>query len=191
MEKLVDLGIVKSIGLSNFNSDQVDRVVNESRIKPVSNQIECSPMINQKKLTAFCKERDVVIVAYSPLGQPNASKKVPAFLFSDELKKIADKHDKTSAQIVLRYLVIFAGKFNFFSLFIFNKNNILFLKVELGVVPIPKSVNENRLLENISVYDFELSDEDKEIMDSFNTGQRIVKLSDAKHAKYWPFGLEM
>lgn len=68
MEKLVDLGIVKSIGISNFNSEQVDRVVNESRIKPVSNQVECSPNINQKKLTAFCKERDVVVVAYSPLG---------------------------------------------------------------------------------------------------------------------------
>lgn len=63
-------------------------------------------------------------------------------------------------------------------------------KVELSVVPIPKSVNEDRLLENISVFNFKLDDEDTKILDSFNTGHRIVKLSDAKHAKYWPFGME-
>lgn len=105
MERLVDLGLVKSIGLSNCNSVQVDRVVKESKIKPVTNQIECSPMINQKRLTAFCKERDVVVVGYSPLGQPNPVKKFPEFLFSQKTQKIAEKHNKTSAQIVLRYLV--------------------------------------------------------------------------------------
>lgn len=61
--------------------------------------------------------------------------------------------------------------------------------MELGVVPIPKSANEDRILENISIFDFKLSDEDKKTMDSVHTGERIVKLSDAKHAKYWPFGL--
>lgn len=105
MERLVDLGLVKSIGLSNFNSEQVSRVVKESRIKPVVNQVECSPAINQKKLTAFCKERDIVIVAYTPLGLPNPSKGLPNFFFSKELQKIADKHNKTPAQIILRYLV--------------------------------------------------------------------------------------
>lgn len=98
MEKLVDLGLVKSIGLSNFNSEQVDRVVNESRIKPVLNQVECSPTVNQKKLTAFCKERGVTIVAYCPL----ASQK---FRDRDEVKAIAAKYNKTNAQICLRYLV--------------------------------------------------------------------------------------
>lgn len=105
MERLVDLGLVKSIGLSNCNSVQVDRVVNESKIQPVTNQVECSPMINQRKLIAFCKERDVVVVGYSPLGQPNPVKKFPEFLFSQKTQQIADKHNKTPAQIVLRFLV--------------------------------------------------------------------------------------
>lgn len=105
MESLVDLGLVKSIGLSNFNSEQVDRVANESRIKPVSNQIECSPIVNQKKLTTFCKERQVIVIGYSPLGQPNPIKKSPEFLFSEKTKKIAYKHNKTPAQIILRFLV--------------------------------------------------------------------------------------
>lgn len=57
-------------------------------------------------------------------------------------------------------------------------------------MPIPKSANEDRILENISIFDFKLSDEDMKVMDAVHTGERIVKLSDAKHAKYWPFGLE-
>lgn len=64
------------------------------------------------------------------------------------------------------------------------------IKVELGVVPIPKSANPDRLLENISIFDFKLTDDERKVLDSVNTGQRQVKLSDAKHAKYWPFGLE-
>lgn len=63
-------------------------------------------------------------------------------------------------------------------------------QVELGVIPIPKSANEDRILENLSIFDFSLTEEDKKVMDSIHTGDRIVKLSDAKHAKYWPFGLE-
>lgn len=98
MEKLVDLGLVKSIGLSNFNSEQVDRVVNEGRIKPVSNQIECSAIINQKKLTAFCKEREVVIVAYCPLARHQLDNR-------PDIRAIAAKYNKTPAQIALRYLV--------------------------------------------------------------------------------------
>lgn len=98
MEKLVNLGLVKSIGLSNFNSEQVDRVVNEGRIKPVSNQVECSAIINQKKLTAFCKERGVIIVAYCPLARHQLDSRV-------DILAIAAKHNKTPAQIALRYLV--------------------------------------------------------------------------------------
>lgn len=105
MEKLVDLGIVKNIGVSNFNSQQVERILREGRIKPVTNQIECNPKLNQKKLTKFCKERNVVVVAYSPLGQPKPNKKIPEFLYSPKTEEIAHKYNKTPAQIVLRYLV--------------------------------------------------------------------------------------
>lgn len=104
MEKLVDLGLVKSIGLSNFNSEQVDRVVNESRIKPVSNQIECSPVISQKEMTAFCKERNVAVVAYCPLAGNQLLRE------RDDIKQIAAKYTKTTTQIGLRYLVRFWGE---------------------------------------------------------------------------------
>ena len=60
----------------------------------------------------------------------------------------------------------------------------------MGTVPIPKSVTKSRIIENIDVFEFKLTDEETAFMDSFHTGTRIVGLSDAKHSKYWPFGIE-
>ena len=67
MEKMVEAGLTKSIGLSNFNASQVDRVVAAAKIQPVTNQVECHPYLNQTKLSAHCKSKNIVITAYSPL----------------------------------------------------------------------------------------------------------------------------
>lgn len=71
MEETVDAGYAKSIGLSNFNSAQVKRILDEARIKPVINQIECHPYLNQRKLSDYLKTVDIVVTAYSPLGKKN------------------------------------------------------------------------------------------------------------------------
>lgn len=68
MEECVKLGLTRSIGISNFNSEQVERLLKHCTIKPVVNQVEVNTSINQKRLTKFCNERDIVIVAYTPLG---------------------------------------------------------------------------------------------------------------------------
>lgn len=109
MEKLVKLGLVRSIGVSNFNSEQLARVLANCEIKPVTNQVECSPALNQKALTAFCKKNDVTLTGYTPLGKPKPDIQKPDFIYSPEVAVIAKKYGKTTPQIVLRYLVIEAS----------------------------------------------------------------------------------
>lgn len=166
MERLVELGWVKSIGVSNFNSEQIARLLTVARIRPVVNQVECSPTINQKKLTKFCRDRNIVITGFCPLGHPNPAMRTPEFAHNSQVKEIAEKYNKTPAQIGLRYLH------------------------ELGVIPIPKSVRKHRMLENISIFDFSLNDHERKIMDGFNTGKRLVAMNDARRSPYWPYGIK-
>lgn len=72
---------------------------------PFSTQVECSPELPQRKLTKFCKDRDIVITSYRPLGKANAAIKHPPYLFDEKIQAIGDKYKKSAAQIILRYLV--------------------------------------------------------------------------------------
>lgn len=166
MEKLVDLGLTKSIGVSNFNSEQLARLLANCRIKPIHNQIECHPALNQKKLTALCKQHGIVVTGYCPLGRPDVAKKTPNFIFDEQVQRIAQKYGKSTAQVVLRYLI------------------------EIGTVPLPKSVNKKRLAENFGVFDFKLTAEDHKVLDSYNTGERLIPQDHAKGSKDYPFHIE-
>ncbi|KAK4882823.1 hypothetical protein RN001_006142 [Aquatica leii] len=171
MEECVNLGLAKGIGISNFNSKQIEKILKAATIKPVVNQVEVTPNFNQKKLIKFCKDRGIVITAYSPFGSPSrpwAAEGDPILsLDSPELVAIGKKYVKTGAQIVLRYLI------------------------EIGVVPLPKSANEIRLVENINIFDFSLSEEDIAVLDSFNsTDGRVIDLPCLKTMPNYPFDEE-
>ncbi|CAD7083092.1 unnamed protein product [Hermetia illucens] len=166
MEKLVKKGLVKSIGISNFNSEQTQRILDICKIKPVVNQVECHVELNQKKLIEFSKQRDIVITAYCPLGRPNPAEKKPAFLYDDRFIAISQKYKKTPAQIALKYLI------------------------QIGAVPIPKSTTNTRIAENIDLFDFELPKDDMSILDTFNTGDRICKFELWANHQYYPFSIE-
>ncbi|KAF7270397.1 hypothetical protein GWI33_016631 [Rhynchophorus ferrugineus] len=169
LEQGVKLGLTKSIGVSNFNAEQVERVLKNCTIKPVVNQVECNPNLNQKKLNAFCKERGVVLVGYCPLGRSEYVGK-PGFpeptIFDPKVADIGKKYNKTPAQVVLNYLV---GQ---------------------GISVIPKSVTQSRIIENIDIFDFTLSEEDKAYLDSCNKNQRICPLDGFKNHKYYSFSSE-
>lgn len=109
MEECVKLGLTRSIGLSNFNSEQIDRVLSIAQIKPVMNQVECHPNLNQRKLREFCASRDMAVTAYSPFGSPKrpwAKPGDPKFVLdAPEIVNIGAKYDKTPAQVILKYLV--------------------------------------------------------------------------------------
>jgi len=169
MEKLVDQGLTKSIGLSNFNSEQLEQVLAIARIKPVTNQVECHPYLNQKKLMEFCTSKGVTITAYSPLGSPDrpwAKPDDPQLLDDPKVKAVAKKYNKTPAQILLRY------------------------QVQRGNITIPKSVTKSRIIENAQIFDFELSAEDVATIDSFDCNGRVCHLDWVQDHKDYPFNIE-
>lgn len=156
MEKLVEAGLTKSIGLSNFNSKQVARVLESATIKPAMNQIECHPYLAQRKLSAFCKDRGVAITAYSPLGSPArpwATAADPVVLDEPAVAALATKHGKTKAQILLRW------------------------QIQRGHIVIPKSTNSSRIVENFSVFDFTLTEEDMDEIAKLDRNCRVVPIA--------------
>ena len=112
MEKCVELNLTKSIGLSNFNSEQINRILSVAKIKPVINQVECHVNLNQKKLREFCTQKGIKITAYSPFGAPNTPGSNTGFkstekvaLDSSIIEQISEKYNKSRYQVALRYLV--------------------------------------------------------------------------------------
>lgn len=169
LEECVDKGLTKSIGVSNFNSQQLERVLQHARIKPVVNQVEVNPNLNQKKLIQFCKERDVVVCGYCPLGRSD-SVGLPGFpeptIFDPKVAEIGKKYGKTPAQVVLNYLV------------------------SLGISVLPKSVTKSRIKENLEIFDFQLDGDDVAYLDSCNKNQRVCPLSMFSDHKDYPFNIE-
>lgn len=167
MEECVDLGLTKSIGVSNFTNQQLQRILDAARIKPVMNQVEVSPNLNQKDLIKYNLDRGVHVTAYSPFGSPARPWKKPGdpdVSFDDpKLVAIGNKYGKTTAQVILRYLI------------------------ELGTIPIPKSTNVTRLAQNIDVFDFKLDQNDHKVLDSFNCNGRAVHAIELKDSDEYPF----
>lgn len=107
LEALVASGRVKSIGVSNFNSVQTDRLIQSASIKPVVNQVECHANLNQRKLIDYLKERNVLTVCFSPLGRPSVNGSLRLAIDHPTVHELSVKYKKTPAQIVLRYSVGF------------------------------------------------------------------------------------
>lgn len=166
MEPLVKKGLTKSIGLSNFNSKQIDRVLSVATIKPVTNQVECHPYLNQSKLIDFCKSKGIVVTAYSPLGSPDrpwAKPEEPQLMEDPKLKEVAKKYNKTPAQVLLRY------------------------QVQRGVITIPKSVTKSRIQQNFEIFDFELSAADMKYLDTFDCKGRFCPMTASLGHPHHPF----
>ena len=129
LEKLRADGRVRAIGVSNFLIPHLDRLAQETGTVPAINQIELHPRLQQAELRAYHAANGIVTEAWSPLAQG-------ALLRDPAITGLAQKYDRTPAQIVLRW------------------------HVQLGNVVIPKSVTPARIRENIDVFDFELADDD-------------------------------
>lgn len=167
MEACKDAGLVRSIGVSNFNRSQLELILNMPglKYKPVCNQVECHIFLNQSKLLAFCKSQEIVLVGYSVLGSSREEKWVdqnsPEVLKDPVLNTIAKKLNRSPAQVVMRYLL------------------------QRGIVVLAKSFTPERIKQNFQVFDFELSEEDMKTLDGVNQNLRYLGYEAWKdHPKY-------
>ncbi|KAG5671814.1 hypothetical protein PVAND_001989 [Polypedilum vanderplanki] len=165
MEKLVDMGLVRYIGLSNFNAQQIQGVYDISKKhKPVCNELEHNPGYSNDELLKLHKKLNIQMLAYCPLGRAKEEKLEPKFLYDEKVKKIAKKYHKSSSQIALRY------------------------SIQCDLIPIPKSTKNNHIRENINVFDFQLNDDEMQYMKTFhNDANQICKFHFAEGNIHYPF----
>lgn len=163
MEELVAAGKVRSIGVSNFNSKQLERLIKLAKIKPVANQIECHPNLNQHRFRQFAKDNNVTIIGYAPLGRGDYSADKGIALKDPKVQQIADKHHKNAGQVLIRY-----GYQN-------------------GIVVIPKSTNKDRIRGNIDIFDFELDADDMKYLNSLDNNLRLYPFTPSKNESFYPF----
>lgn len=141
--ELRERGLVRSIGVSNFNEAHLRRIIDETGVVPVLNQIERHPYLLQPHLDAMHAEFDIAIEAWSPLGRGNGVLDDPA------VAAIARSHGRTPAQVVLRW------------------------HLQRGHVVIPKSVTPVRIAENLDVFGFELSEAEMASLNGLDKGERV------------------
>ena len=140
--KLYEEKRIRAIGVSNFEPAHLDKVIAQTGVVPAVNQIEYHPYLSQQVLMDYCGEHGIAVEAWSPLMQGGG------ILEDDLIKSIAQKYGKTAAQIVLRW------------------------DIDKGVVTIPKSVHADRILENVSIFDFSLDPGDIDAIDGLNKNHR-------------------
>ncbi|OCT84911.1 aldo-keto reductase family 1 member A1 isoform X3 [Xenopus laevis] len=153
MEKLVEKGLAKAIGLSNFNKRQMDDILSIATVKPAVLQVECHPYLAQNELIACCRSHGLVLTGYSPLGSPDRSWRKPedpVLLEEPGIIAMAKKYNKSEAQILLRW------------------------QVQRRIVTIPKSVTPARILQNLQVFDFSLSEEEMQLIGALNKNWRYI-----------------
>ncbi|XP_074925726.1 aldo-keto reductase family 1 member C1-like isoform X3 [Chelonoidis abingdonii] len=169
MEACKDAGLVKSIGLSNFNRRQLEMILNKPglKYKPVCNQVECHPYLNQRKLLEFCKSKNIVLVAFSALGSHRDERWVdqssPLLLEDPILNALAKKYNRSPALVALRY------------------------QLQRGVVVLAKSFTRKHIEDNFKVFDFQLTEEDMKAIDSLNQNLRYDPCQEYLDHPEYPF----
>jgi len=142
LEKIYESGVCKSIGVSNYMINHLEELFTYANVIPVINQVEFSPYVYQKELLDFCNNNKIILEAYSPLTRMKKLDDV-------RLTEIAAKHNKTAAQVLIRWAI------------------------QHELVVIPKSANKARIIENANVFDFELDKADLKTLDNMNEDFRV------------------
>jgi len=142
-EKIYESGYCKSIGVSNYMINHLEELFSYANVIPVINQVEFSPYNYQKDLLDVCNKNKIILEAYSPLTRMEK-------LTDTKLVPIAEKHNKTTAQVLIRWAI------------------------EHDIVVIPKSARKKRIIENADIFNFSLDKSDMKILDDLDEGFRVA-----------------
>lgn len=160
MKKIYYEGLARNVGVSNFNIDQMERVIKTGFI-PAVLQIECHPFFTQHELRRYCQNHGIHVTAHSPLGTPNrliGFSGLPKLLDNEIINDIAASYGKTAAQIVVRY------------------------QIQKGNSAIPKSMRDDRIRSNIEVFDFLLNENEMWLLDNLGYTRRCCPLLELVHS---------
>jgi 2,5-diketo-D-gluconate reductase A len=146
---LMEAGLVRALGLSNFKPAHTQRVIDATGVVPDVNQIELNPRVTRQSVRAFHAEHGIVTESWSPIGKGSDLLAEPA------ITAVAARHGRTPAQVVLRW------------------------HIELGLVPVPKSSNRERLAQNLAVFDFSLTPEEVGAISALDRGESAAEDSDS------------
>lgn len=166
MEKLVEKGLTKSIGVSNFTIRQMEDILKIAKVPIATNQVENHPCLDQKEMTDFCKSKNILITSYSPFGSPDrpwASDKDPNLLEDPVVKEIAGGKGCTPGQLLIAYHLC------------------------QGFLCIPKSVTPSRIQQNFQSLDVQLNDNDINKLDTLACDYRACTIHFWKNHVHYPF----
>jgi D-xylose reductase len=154
MEELQRAGLVRHIGVSNFNCQLLRDLLSYCKIRPATLQVESHPYLTQEKLLRFCQQEQIAYVAFSPLGALSylslgMAREEEAVMDETVVQELARRHGKTSAQVLLRW------------------------GVQRGTAVIPKTSRPERLRENLDIFDFELTPDDMLAIGALNRNRRF------------------
>ncbi|GMH40838.1 hypothetical protein BSKO_08742 [Bryopsis sp. KO-2023] len=155
MEKLVNEGLVSSIGVSNFSIKKIKDILELCRIKPAVSQVEVHPYFRNDEMIEWCKAQDIHVTAYAPLGSPDSAnllkrKLTPSLLTDPTAERIAKRMNKNVGQVLIKW------------------------GLQHGTSVLPKSVRSERIKSNLDVLDWDLASEDYHELSSFRSQLRMV-----------------
>lgn len=149
IEKLYKEGLVRAIGVSNCKIHHLEEIKKIAEIMPMIDEVELHPLLSEEELREYCKQNNIQVMAYTSTARLDFRLRS-----SGRMKKVCDKYNKTLSQIILRW------------------------HIQNGIIPIFNTANINHFITNLDVFDFELADEDMEIIDSMNINSRTRYDSD-------------
>lgn len=158
-------GKIRAVGVCSSLPPHLDAFVDATGVVPAVNQFEISPLNTQKNLIKYCQDRGICVVAMSTFSHYRNTETRKDIICNEKIAPIAERYGKSIPQVILRWLV------------------------QQGVVIIPKSSNKDRLKENISIFDFSLTDEEMAVIDGLDQGQFLNYKPDKTLTQpYWVRG---